>query len=67
MFSISMRGYAPLPARFFNYQSQPATFLVQPPTSNHSETPENWKVAENIQEKCPRPICLDEGTFTHND
>jgi hypothetical protein len=34
-----MRGHAPLPARFFNYQSQPATFLVQPPTSNHSETP----------------------------
>jgi hypothetical protein len=27
-----MRGHAPLPARFFNYQSQPATFLVQPPT-----------------------------------
>ena len=41
-----MRGHAPLPARFFNYQSQPATFLVQPPTSNHSETPDSmsWTI-----------------------
>jgi hypothetical protein len=39
IFKISMQGHAPLPARFFNYQSQPATFLVQPPTSNHSEIP----------------------------
>jgi hypothetical protein len=36
------RGHVPLPARFFNYQSQPATFLVQPPTSNHSETPGHY-------------------------
>jgi hypothetical protein len=33
---------------FFNYQSQPATFLVQPPTSNHSETPANMEEIEDV-------------------